>query len=270
MLLVNLACIVIGLVMWFVPRMKFPPAKYAKLARTIRNNTLLGQRKQLVASLYIVAGCLGIILQLHEYVIITAGWLFLAVGVILAEPDPAKIKKPQPRPTAVPKYARATDDLIYDFLTKPENAAFKDQVIASTEKSIVARILIKKMQAQAPNNQLYAQMRYGRDFHDDLLAAVGHIKREERERPAPPPPKEDAPVPVFDVVLTDAGPSRNQTILAVRDVTQLLVQNARDLLASGVPVTILTGVSQDHAELAQDVLQEVGATVELRAAETPD
>lgn len=275
MLVVNLASIVIGVVAWSMPRIKMPPWTIGR-SRTptpvgrILNDTLLGPRKQIVASLYIVAGILGIILQLHENVIITVGGVSLLVGKLVAVPDPTKNKKPQPRPTAASVYARTTDDLIYGFLTRPENAAFKDQVFADTDKCIVAQILIRKMLAYAPTNQLYAQMQYGREFHDDLLTALARIKREERDRPASPSPKDPPPASVFDVVLTEIGPSYIRTIAAIIRITPLRLKNARELVGRGVPATILTCVSQDYAELAQDVLQDAGATVELRAAEIPD
>jgi large subunit ribosomal protein L7/L12 len=65
------------------------------------------------------------------------------------------------------------------------------------------------------------------------------------------------------VVLTDAGNNTINTIKAVREVTGLGLQDAKDLVA-GVPKTIAEGVSRAFAAVIIKKFEEAGARVEVR------
>ncbi len=67
----------------------------------------------------------------------------------------------------------------------------------------------------------------------------------------------------FDVVLKDFGPKKIEVIKAVRKLTALGLKEAKDLVESA-PSPIQEGVSKEAAEDAKKVLEEAGATVELK------
>ena len=67
----------------------------------------------------------------------------------------------------------------------------------------------------------------------------------------------------FDVVLTGAGDKKIQVIKEVRGLTSLGLKEAKDLVESA-PKEVLEGVSKDDAEKAKEVLEGVGATVEIK------
>ena len=66
----------------------------------------------------------------------------------------------------------------------------------------------------------------------------------------------------FDVVLKAAGDNKIATIKAVREVTELGLKEAKDLV-DGAPQTIKEGLQKDEAEAVKAKLEESGATVEL-------
>jgi large subunit ribosomal protein L7/L12 len=66
----------------------------------------------------------------------------------------------------------------------------------------------------------------------------------------------------FDVVLTDAGAQKIQVIKVVRELTNLGLKEAKELV-DGAPKAVLAKVSKDDANKAKAKLEEVGATVEL-------
>ena len=67
----------------------------------------------------------------------------------------------------------------------------------------------------------------------------------------------------FDVVLTEAGDQKIKVIQEVRGLTSLGLKEAKDLVESA-PKEVLEGVSKDDAEKAKEVLEGVGATVEIK------
>ena len=67
----------------------------------------------------------------------------------------------------------------------------------------------------------------------------------------------------FDVVLVEAGDKKIQVIKEVRGLTSLGLKEAKDLVESA-PKEVLEGVSKDDAEKAKEVLEGVGATVEIK------
>jgi large subunit ribosomal protein L7/L12 len=67
----------------------------------------------------------------------------------------------------------------------------------------------------------------------------------------------------FDVVLIAAGEKKIQVIKEVRTLTSLGLKEAKDLV-DGAPKPVLEKVSKDDAAKAKAVLEEAGATVELK------
>lgn len=67
----------------------------------------------------------------------------------------------------------------------------------------------------------------------------------------------------FDVVLASAGEKKIQVIKAVREVTDLGLKEAKDLVESA-PQTVRTGVPKEEALKIKAKLEEQGATVELK------
>jgi len=77
-------------------------------------------------------------------------------------------------------------------------------------------------------------------------------------------PAEEAEEKVeWDVELKDFGAKKIQVIKAVRSLTELGLREAKEMV-EGVPVVVLTGVSKEIAEDAQQKLEAEGATVELK------
>lgn len=67
----------------------------------------------------------------------------------------------------------------------------------------------------------------------------------------------------FDVVLADVGPNKIQVIKAVRELTNLGLKEAKDLVESA-PKAVREGVSKEEAEAAKAKLEEAGAKVEIK------
>ncbi|MEN9823264.1 MAG: ribosomal protein [Actinomycetota bacterium] len=67
----------------------------------------------------------------------------------------------------------------------------------------------------------------------------------------------------FDVVLTDAGAQKIQVIKVVRELTNLGLKEAKDLV-DGAPKPVLEKVNKDAAESAKAKLVEAGATIEVK------
>jgi large subunit ribosomal protein L7/L12 len=67
----------------------------------------------------------------------------------------------------------------------------------------------------------------------------------------------------FDVVLTAAGDKKINAIKAVRALTGLGLKEAKEAVES-VPTTLKEGISKDDAEEAKKVLEEAGASVEVK------
>ena len=67
----------------------------------------------------------------------------------------------------------------------------------------------------------------------------------------------------FTVTLLEAGANKIGVIKAVREVTNLGLKEAKDLV-DGAPKTIKEGVSKADAESIKKKLEEVGAKVEIK------
>ncbi len=67
----------------------------------------------------------------------------------------------------------------------------------------------------------------------------------------------------FDVILTGVGEKKIQVIKVVRELTNLGLKEAKDLV-EGVPKPVKEGVSKEEAENIKKKLEEVGATVEIK------
>jgi large subunit ribosomal protein L7/L12 len=67
----------------------------------------------------------------------------------------------------------------------------------------------------------------------------------------------------FDVILASAGEKKIQVIKAVRELTNLGLKEAKDLVDSA-PQPLRQGVSKEEAEAMKAKLEEQGATVELK------
>ena len=67
----------------------------------------------------------------------------------------------------------------------------------------------------------------------------------------------------FDVVLNSAGDKKIQVIKVVRELTNLGLKEAKDLV-DGAPKTVKEGVSKEDAEAMKAKLVEQGAQVEIK------
>jgi large subunit ribosomal protein L7/L12 len=67
----------------------------------------------------------------------------------------------------------------------------------------------------------------------------------------------------FDVILVDAGAQKIQVIKVVRELTNLGLKEAKDLV-DGAPKPVLEKVSKDDAEKAKAKLVESGASVDVK------
>jgi large subunit ribosomal protein L7/L12 len=67
----------------------------------------------------------------------------------------------------------------------------------------------------------------------------------------------------FDVILKDFGVKKINVIKAVRKLTALGLKEAKDLV-EGAPAPVQEAVSKESAEEARSILEEAGATVEIK------
>ncbi len=67
----------------------------------------------------------------------------------------------------------------------------------------------------------------------------------------------------FDVELTEAGPNKIGAIKAVREITQIGLKDAKDLV-DGAPKVIKEGVKKEEAEEMKKKLEEAGGKVTLK------
>jgi large subunit ribosomal protein L7/L12 len=67
----------------------------------------------------------------------------------------------------------------------------------------------------------------------------------------------------FDVVLSAVGDKKINVIKAVREVTNLGLKEAKDLV-EGAPKPIKEGVSKQEAETIKKKFEDAGATVEIK------
>ena len=66
----------------------------------------------------------------------------------------------------------------------------------------------------------------------------------------------------FDVVLEGFGDNKIQVIKAVRELTNLGLKEAKEVV-EGAPKAVLEGAKKEDAEAAKKQLEEAGATVKL-------
>jgi large subunit ribosomal protein L7/L12 len=67
----------------------------------------------------------------------------------------------------------------------------------------------------------------------------------------------------FDVILSGFGDKKIQVIKVVRELTGLGLKEAKDLV-DGAPKPVKEGVQKDEAEKIKKLLEEQGATVEIK------
>ncbi len=67
----------------------------------------------------------------------------------------------------------------------------------------------------------------------------------------------------FTVTLTDIGGNKINVIKVVREITALGLKEAKDLV-EGAPKTIKEGANKEEAQKIKKVLEEQGATVEIK------
>ena len=67
----------------------------------------------------------------------------------------------------------------------------------------------------------------------------------------------------FDVILKDAGASKINVIIVVREATGLGFKEAKAIV-DGAPAPVKEGVATEAAEALKAQLEEAGATVELK------
>lgn len=67
----------------------------------------------------------------------------------------------------------------------------------------------------------------------------------------------------FDVILQDFGPKKIEVIKAVRKLIALGLKEAKELVESA-PAPVQEAISKEAAEEAKKVLEEAGATVEIK------
>jgi large subunit ribosomal protein L7/L12 len=67
----------------------------------------------------------------------------------------------------------------------------------------------------------------------------------------------------FTVILKASGDKKINVIKEVRGITNLGLKEAKDLV-EGAPKTVKEGVTKDEAEKMKKVLEEAGATVEIK------
>lgn len=75
-------------------------------------------------------------------------------------------------------------------------------------------------------------------------------------------PAEEAPTS-FNVILAEAGAQKIQVIKEVRALTGLGLKEAKDLV-EGAPKAVKEGVADDEAKKVKEVLEAVGAKVEIK------
>ncbi len=67
----------------------------------------------------------------------------------------------------------------------------------------------------------------------------------------------------FDVILTGFGDKKIQVIKAVRELTNLGLKEAKDLV-EGAPQPVKEGVTKEESESAKKKIEEAGGTAEIK------
>ena len=94
-----------------------------------------------------------------------------------------------------------------------------------------------------------------------MMAAAGAAGAASAAGAAPAAPEEEQTE--FNVVLKDFGGNKINVIKVVRELTNLGLKEAKDLVESA-PANIKEGVSKEDAEAARAKLVEAGATVDVQ------
>jgi len=68
---------------------------------------------------------------------------------------------------------------------------------------------------------------------------------------------------MFNIVLKDAGAQKISVIKVVREITELGLKEAKDMV-DAAPQTVKEGVKKEDAEAIKAKFEEAGATVELQ------
>ena len=69
----------------------------------------------------------------------------------------------------------------------------------------------------------------------------------------------------FNVILTGCGDKKIQVIKALREITNLGLKEAKDVV-EGVPKPVKESVSKEEAETIKKKMEEAGGTVEIKPA----
>ena len=69
---------------------------------------------------------------------------------------------------------------------------------------------------------------------------------------------------MFNIVLKDAGANKIGVIKVVREITELGLKEAKDLVDKGAGSVIKEGLTKDDSAAAKKKFEEAGATVELK------
>ena len=67
----------------------------------------------------------------------------------------------------------------------------------------------------------------------------------------------------FDVILTSAGQAKLQVVKVVKDITNLGLKEAKDIV-DAAPKAVKEGVSKEEAESIKAQLEDAGAEVEVK------
>ncbi len=126
----------------------------------------------------------------------------------------------------------------------------KEEIIAAIEKMTVLELaeLVKALEE-----------RFGVTAAAPVVAAAP-VAAAAAAAPAAPAVEEKTQ---FDVYIKDSGPKKIQVIKVVRELTNLGLKEAKDVVESA-PVKLLEGVSKEQAEAAKAKLEEAGAIVEIK------
>lgn len=92
------------------------------------------------------------------------------------------------------------------------------------------------------------------------VAAVAAVPAAAPGAPAAPAVEEKTE---FDVILKEVGPKKIEVIKVVRQLTNLGLKEAKDLVEAA-PKAVLEGVSKEVAQDAKAKLEAVGAVVEIK------
>lgn len=93
------------------------------------------------------------------------------------------------------------------------------------------------------------------------VAAVAAVPAAAPGAPAAAPAVEEKTE--FDVILKEVGPKKIEVIKVVRQLTNLGLKEAKDLVEAA-PKAVLEGVSKEVAQDAKAKLEAVGAVVEIK------